>query len=199
MIHISGLVVCLLALTAEAHVGHSTGTWMYELICETDFYEVREYKSATWVTTSSLFIEDALQRLFGYFNGSNIHGTTFDITPPLIVTVPNNSSLEKTVYWSFLLPTVPFSPTPTDDLVSLTDTAPMTMFVLHSLPNNTDVNMTMYQSVLDAANYNREVHYAVYYNPLSSSWRDEVWFHIPRNPADTSGEWSSEEMPLLCP
>ncbi|KAG7471586.1 hypothetical protein JOB18_019799 [Solea senegalensis] len=201
MIYLSGLVVCLLALSAstEAHVGHSTGTWMYDLICETDFYQIRQHKPATWVTTSSLSIEEALYRLMGYFNGSNIYGTTFDIAPPLIVTVPNNSSQEKSVYWSFLLPPLLFPPTPTDDLVFLTDTAAMTMFVLHSLPNNTDVNITTFQSVLDSVNYYREIHYAAFYNPFTSSWKDELWFHIPQNPLDTSGEWSSEEIPLLCP
>ncbi|XP_058510205.1 heme-binding protein 2-like [Solea solea] len=196
MIYVSGLVVFLLALTAEAQEVDPAQNWMYDLLSTNDNYEVRQYNPATWVSTnSSMFgdFDDSVQKLMEYFNGANADGTTFDMVSPLIMTIPDNSSLESEIMWSFLLPSL-FSqpPAPHDDSLFLTDTTTMTVLALSSMFNNNnmfDIEKMIsddfaLQSIADSVGaFETQEFYAAFFNPLTSSQgANELWFLAPMNP-----------------
>ncbi|KAG7499511.1 hypothetical protein JOB18_040447 [Solea senegalensis] len=204
---VSGLVVFLLALTAEAQEVDPAQKWMYDLLSTSDNYEVRQYDPATWVSTnSSMFgdgdVDASIQQLMEYFNGANADGATFDMVSPLIMTMPDNSSLDSAIMWSFLLPSsfsVP--PAPLDDSLFLTDATAMTVLALSSEFNN---NNNMFdigkmisdefalQSLMNSiGEIETEAAYAVFFKttkPVSSG----TFITVPVRPAESFGRahWS---------
>nr|XP_043868627.1 heme-binding protein 2-like [Solea senegalensis] len=199
MMFVSGLVVFLLALTAEAQEVDPAQKWMYDLLSTSDNYEVRQYDPATWVSTnSSMFgdgdVDASIQQLMEYFNGANADGATFDMVSPLIMTMPDNSSLDSAIMWSFLLPSsfsVP--PAPLDDSLFLTDATAMTVLALSSEFNNNNNMFDIGKMISDEfalqslmntiGEIETEAAYAVFFNPLASSQgANELWLLAPMNP-----------------
>ncbi|XP_044036994.1 heme-binding protein 2 [Siniperca chuatsi] len=217
MIYLSGLVGFLLVLTAEGRVGNSSQLQfcseteqclLFDLICETDQYEVRHYDSVRWVSTNetSYFMEiaamRAFRRLYEYITGANENGKKIQMTAPVVVKMSDKKFWEMGVYTtSFLLPAEHQMnpPKPTNDKVYIHDMPDMKMYVrsyggwMTSLSDKNKANSL--SSALDSvgAKYKKGFHYAVGYNsPMTMFNRhNEVWFVAEDEPICTS---SSEEL-----
>ncbi|XP_070779807.1 heme-binding protein 2 [Enoplosus armatus] len=214
MIYLSGLVGFLLVLTAEARVGNSSQLrfcteteqcLLFDLVCETDKYEVRHYDSVRWVSTdeTSFFMEiaamRAFRRLFAYITGANKSGKKIDMTSPVVVKMSHKTFWEMGVYtMSFLLPAEHQKnpPKPTDEKVYIYDMPEMNMYVqsyggwMTSMSDKS--NAGSLSSALDAVNaeYKKGFHYAVGYNsPMTMFNRhNEVWFVVEDDPVCSSSE-----------
>ncbi|XP_029946399.1 heme-binding protein 2-like [Salarias fasciatus] len=217
MVFLPGLVGFLFVLTAEAKIGKSVGSSIctetkecldFDLICETENYEVRHYDSAKWVSTQeeSYFMEmatsRAFRRLFKYITGANANGTKIDMTTPVLIDVKDKP------FWkignftmSFLLPSEyqEDPPQPTDPSVYLHETPDMNVYVRSYggwMTTFTDTSKAsgLSQDLKSAgAKFNKQVHYAVGYNsPMTLlNRRNEVWFFAEDDPVCSSS--SSEE------
>ncbi|XP_020496582.1 heme-binding protein 2 [Labrus bergylta] len=217
MIFLSGLAGILLVLTAEAKVGKSSqGKYcseteeclLFDLICETDSYELRHYSSVKWVSTNETgYIMDfalmrAFKRLFGYITGQNMQGKKIEMTAPVVVKVIDQKSFweERVFRMSFLLPSEHqmTPPKPTDDKVFIQEWPEMKVYVksyggwMTSLSDKMKASSLC--SSLDSAGsqYNKEYHYAVGYDsPMKLFNRhNEVWLVAEGDPECSS---SSEE------
>ncbi|CAH1271004.1 HEBP2 [Branchiostoma lanceolatum] len=84
----------------------------FDSVRTTDDYEVRRYRDTTWVSTKvssvnfGLASSSAFQKLFAYIRGENEAGVDIDMTQPVLVKIP-----EETTWWlwkeytvSFMLP-----------------------------------------------------------------------------------------------
>ncbi|XP_041673480.1 heme-binding protein 2-like [Cheilinus undulatus] len=216
MLFLSGLVGALLLLTAEARVGNSSDCefcteteecLLYDLVCETDRYEVRHYSAVKWVyTTEKGYIMEfavwrAVERLIEYISGENKEGKKIKMTTPVVVTIPENTRFwEKNEYVvSFLLPSEHQrnAPMPTDDKqVLFYDQPEMYMYVLGYGGWMTSLSDKIKSSSLSralnsaGAKYVKDLHFAVVYNsPMK--WFDrhnEVWMLADGKPVCSSSE-----------
>ncbi|XP_059203658.1 heme-binding protein 2 [Centropristis striata] len=215
MIYLSGLVGFLLMLTAEAKIGNSSELpfctetkecLLFDLVCETEDYQVRHYDSVTWVSTtdSSLFMEIAsmrsFRRLFRYITGENENGEKIEMTAPVIVKVEENKGFwqmgEYTM--SFLLPSTHQAnpPKPTDEKVFINTMKDMKVYVKSYggwLTTFADKNKARsLTSDLDQvdAEYKKGFHYAVGYDsPMKMFNRhNEVWKIVEDDPVCSSSE-----------
>ncbi|XP_041813136.1 heme-binding protein 2 isoform X2 [Chelmon rostratus] len=216
MIYLSGLVVFLLVLTAEARVGNSSESkfcfeteqcLLFDLICETDQYEVRHYDSVKWVTTeeSSIFMEiaamRAFRRLYKYITGTNEKEKKIEMTAPVLMKMQEGDRRfwEPAVYtMSFLLPAEHQKnpPKPTDDKVYIQKMPAMKVYVQSYggwMSGMSDKNQAYsLSSALDlaGAKYKSDFHYAAGYNsPMTLFNRhNEVWYVVVDEPECSSSE-----------
>ncbi|XP_035036799.1 heme-binding protein 2-like [Hippoglossus stenolepis] len=202
MMLLSGLVGLLLVLTAEARVGYSSESYLcyeteqclhFDLICQTEDFEVRHIESVNWVSTHEMdySIDTAalkgFKRLYKYINGANQNGTTMDIVTPVVVRVPQKTSWEMGVYIVHLLLPAEYQdnpPTPTDDNVYILRSPDMNLYIRSydgwlTAKSDNDTAQSL-ASDLDSvgANYKKNFHFAnTYSSPLSlTSRRSEVMF-----------------------
>nr|XP_043871778.1 heme-binding protein 1-like [Solea senegalensis] len=138
MIYFSGLVVCLLVLTAEAYVESGSEAFcadakqclVYNVTCKTDDYEVRSYESVKVASTivRAPTLEEAQMigypRLLDYFKGSNDMGVSIDPVAPAFMIVPHKKDSDYFIQLALPPEYQQEPPIPTDDLV----------FFIHSLP-----------------------------------------------------------------
>nr|XP_046270703.1 heme-binding protein 2 [Scatophagus argus] len=210
MMCLSGLVGFLLVLTTEARVGPSSQLkfcseteqcLLFDLICETDQYEVRHYDSAKWVTTqqTSFFMEfaamHAFRRLYTYITENKI-----EMTAPVLIKMPEDQKFwEMGVYtMSFLLPAEHQvnPPKPTDEKVQIHEMPAMKVYVQSYggwMTSTADKNQaSSLSSALDSvgAKYNKLYHYAAGYNsPMTLFNRhNEVWYVAEDEPECPSSE-----------
>ncbi|XP_056263350.1 heme-binding protein 2 [Pseudoliparis swirei] len=214
MIYLSGFVGFLLVLTAEARVGNSSELnfcseteecLLFDLICQTDDYEVRHYDSVNWVSTqeSSWSMDyasiSAFRRLFAYINGNNI-----EMTAPVILKISDKTSFWQTGIYtmSFLLPAAhqknPIPPT--DKKVYIKNMTDMQVYVrsyggwMMSWSDKSQAKILSSDLDSAGAEYDRSFHYGVGYNsPIMVFDRhNEVWYVVQDDPVCGS----SEEMGL---
>ncbi|RVE69701.1 hypothetical protein OJAV_G00080180 [Oryzias javanicus] len=213
MIFLTGLVGFVLALTAEARVGDSSDSdfctetkecLLFDLVCETNTYQVRHYDSVKWVSTneSSYVFEFAapkmFSRLFKYITGENEGGKKIEMTSPVVVRMPEKKIWEKGDYtMSFLLPSEHQSnpPIPTNEDVYIKETPDMNVYVKSyggwMTTMSDKIKSNDLSSALDAANaaYKKGSHCGVGYNsPMTILKRhNEVWYIAEGEPVcDTS-------------
>ncbi|XP_058509930.1 heme-binding protein 1-like [Solea solea] len=204
MIYFSGLVVCLLVLTAEAKSGSGSKAFcadaqqclVYNVTCKTDDYEVRSYESsyvaATIVKASTL--EEAqmigYSRLLAYFNGSNDMGVSMDPVAPGLVIVPHNKATEYFIQLALPAEYQREAPIPTDNSVFVTYTPPTTFYVVGYHGKKTDrKERKAIESLtrdLDSAgaSYIKEYHFsAIYIKPgPEGNMYNEVAFLVMDEP-----------------
>ncbi|XP_058509814.1 heme-binding protein 2-like [Solea solea] len=204
MFCVSGLVVFMLVLTAEARVGNSselefcTDTkecLLYkEQICKNDDYEVRHYESAKWAstnmtTTFDLAAFSCFQYLFKYIRGENDGGHNIEMTSPVVMTIPEvkYTFLGIGMYeMSFLLPSEyqMNPPKPTDLRVYISETPDRKVYVKNYSEffwkDTDEMHANSLSNKLDSvgANFKRQAHHAAVYNyPFSMDKKhNEVWF-----------------------
>uniref|UniRef100_A0AAY5KV23 Heme-binding protein 1 n=1 Tax=Esox lucius TaxID=8010 RepID=A0AAY5KV23_ESOLU len=202
-VYFAGLIGLLLFLTAEARIGNSSESpfctetkecLLYDLLCQTDDYEVRHYDAAKWVTTDEeSYVFDkatytAFMRLFKYINGSNNDGVKIDMTAPVIIKVQEKKRIWQSAIYtlSFLLPSAYQNdpPQPTDNKVYFTDLPDMKVYARtyggYMVSLTTAYNSMQLKKQLDRAqaSYNTEYYYAVGYDsPMKIMNRhNEVWY-----------------------
>ncbi|XP_058508519.1 heme-binding protein 2-like [Solea solea] len=184
MIYFSGLVVCLLVLTAEAYVGYSSLTEcaeakqcvLFNVTCNTDDYEVRSYESVkvagTIVRASTL--EKALvtgySRLLAYFNGSNDMGVSMDTVAPAFVRVPHKKDSDYFIQLALPAEYQGEPPIPNDNLVFFIQSLPTTYYVRGyygwKTGENDQKESKSLANDLDSAgaSYIQEYHFSAIYN-----------------------------------
>ncbi|XP_066275287.1 heme-binding protein 2-like [Branchiostoma lanceolatum] len=111
----------------------------FDSVRTTDDYEVRKYRDTTWVSTKvssvnfGLASSSAFQKLFAYIRGENEAGVDIDMTQPVLVKIP-----EETTWWlwkeytvSFMLPQEHWSnpPRPSNTDVYVEVMPQMTVYV----------------------------------------------------------------------
>uniref|UniRef100_A0A8C6T5E8 Heme-binding protein 1 n=1 Tax=Neogobius melanostomus TaxID=47308 RepID=A0A8C6T5E8_9GOBI len=141
-------VVSLLLLVASAQgsVGsngslcsESRECLQYQLLCRTDEYEVRHYSPTLWVSTDAeayfmgVGAAMAFRRLFQYITGENEGGYQIDMTAPVLVKIPEETTMwEPAIYTlSFPLPQAfqENPPQPTNDKLYFTKMPDMDVYV----------------------------------------------------------------------
>uniref|UniRef100_A0A8C5H8F6 Heme-binding protein 1 n=1 Tax=Gouania willdenowi TaxID=441366 RepID=A0A8C5H8F6_GOUWI len=211
-IYLSGLLGFLFMLTAEAGVGNSSAMpfcseteqcLMFDLICESDEYEVRHYDSVKWVSTTerSIFMEmaamKAFKRLYKYIDGGNEKGKKIEMTAPVLIKMVDKKFWQKSEYtMSFLLPAEDQEnpPTPTDSNVKFT---PDTHVYVQSYggwmtswidKRKADTLSAKLDSI--NAKYSKGFHFGAGYNsPMTMFKRhNEVWFVAEGEPV-CPDEW----------
>nr|XP_043906155.1 heme-binding protein 2-like [Solea senegalensis] len=205
MFCVSGLVVFMLVLTAEARVGSSselefcTDTeecLLYkQQICKKGEYEVRHYESAKWASTNRTTTFEiaaffCFHDLFKYIRGENDGGHDIEMTSPVVMTIPEvpQTNLGIAMYeMSFLLPSEyqmnPPKPSK-DSRVYITETPNRKVYVKNyneSFWKETDKGQAdSLSNKLDSigANFKRQAHHAAVYNhPFKMGKKhNEVWF-----------------------
>ncbi|XP_072225618.1 heme-binding protein 2 [Leuresthes tenuis] len=208
MIYLTGLVGFLLVLTAEARVGNSSQLefcteteecLLFDLVCETDKYEVRHYDSVKWISTdmTSYAMEfaapRAFSRLFKYITGENEAGKKIQMTSPVIVKIPEKKFWERGAFtMSFLLPAEHQMnpPKPNNDDVYINEMPEMNVYVLTyggwmtSMADNRKSDEL--SSALNSVNakYTKGFHHAAGYNsPMTMFKRhNEVWYVVEGDP-----------------
>ncbi|XP_054463308.1 heme-binding protein 2 [Anoplopoma fimbria] len=212
---LSGLVGFLLVLTADARVGNSSQLsfcteteqcLLFDLICDTDEYEVRHYDSVKWVSTDETHFSmdiatmKAFRRLFDYINGTNENGNNIKMTAPVLLKVSDTKYFwQKGTYtMSFLLPLEHQKnpPKPTDDKVYINKMPDMNVYVKSyggwmmswfDQKHASDLSSAL-NSV--GAEYKKGFHYAAGYNsPMKIFNRhNEVWYVADDEPVCPSSE-----------
>ncbi|XP_010777614.1 heme-binding protein 2 isoform X2 [Notothenia coriiceps] len=215
MIYISGLVGFLLVLTAEARIGSSSELdfcseteqcLLFDSICKTDGYEVRDYGNVTWVWTEekSYFMDFAIyplfRRLFNYIRDFGI-----EMTAPVIINIAEDKSsfsifgMKKNTYtMSFLMPAEHQAnpPRPNDRKVKIGHMDAMKVYV-RSYKGL--MSSFLYKGEADAlssdldsagANYEKDHNYAVGYNSPKKMFDsyNEVWYVVNGEPVCSSSE-----------
>ncbi|KAM9345650.1 heme-binding protein 2 [Symphorus nematophorus] len=216
MIYLSGLVGFLLVLTAEARVGNSSQLQfcsetkqclLFDLVCQTDQYQVRRYDTVKWVSTkeSSYFMEfaamRAFRRLYNYITGTNADGKKIEMTAPVIVKMPEvvKNFWETNEYtMSFLLPSEyqKNPPKPTDEAVYIEEMKRMNVYVwsyggwMTTMNDKKQAKSLAYALDFVDAKYKKDFHYAVGYNsPMTMFNRhNEVWYIAQGDPECSSSE-----------
>ncbi|XP_036409140.1 heme-binding protein 2 [Megalops cyprinoides] len=210
---VSGILLLVLMVTAEAYVGNSSESsfctetkecLLFDLVCKTPEYEVRHYSLTRWVSTEaeSYFMEiavtTAFRRLFKYITGANENGQKIDMTAPVLVKMQEDRKLlQSSVYTlSFLLPSAyqANAPKPTDEKVYFTDMADTMVYVRSYggwMVSMTDrIHSSQLKKDLDRvqAAYGKDFHYAVGYDsPMKLLNRhNEVWYSVEGEPVCTS-------------
>ncbi|XP_069380793.1 heme-binding protein 2-like [Paralichthys olivaceus] len=201
MMLLSGLVGLLLVLTAEARVGNSSGSELcsvtepcalFDLICQTEDFEVRHYESVTNVVTDEtafsidIALVNGFKRLEKYFNGANENGAKIDMIEQIGILVPHGNTLETTYNVFMALPAEyqETPPTPTGEHVYIINAPEVDVYVqgydgLINDKSDNDAAQSL-ASDLDSvgANYDKTYHFALtYISPLSITNRhSEVLF-----------------------
>uniref|UniRef100_A0A8C5H898 Heme-binding protein 2-like n=1 Tax=Gouania willdenowi TaxID=441366 RepID=A0A8C5H898_GOUWI len=219
MIYLSGLLGFLFMLTAEAGVGNSSAMpfcseteqcLMFDLICESDEYEVRHYDSVKWVSTTerSIFMEmaamKAFKRLYKYIDGGNEKGKKIEMTAPVLIKMVDKKFWQKSEYtMSFLLPAEDQEnpPTPTDSNVKFVNKADFHSFKTFKtyLDLCSRISVFGFRSKKDFfvlqldsinAKYSKGFHFGAGYNsPMTMFKRhNEVWFVAEGEPV-CPDEW----------
>ncbi|XP_053300180.1 heme-binding protein 2-like [Pleuronectes platessa] len=198
---LSGLVGLLLVLTAEAGVGYSSESHLcyeteqclhYDLICQTEDFEVRHIESVNWITTYEMdysintAARKAFTRLYEYIKGANQNGTQMDIVTPMVVRVPHNTSSEMSPYIVHLLLPAEYQenpPKPTDDNVHILRSPDMNLYVRGYdgwlIAKSDRETAKSLASDLDSvgANYKKNFHFAnTYSSPTHTHRHSEVMF-----------------------
>ncbi|GAA6076181.1 heme-binding protein 2, partial [Tachysurus ichikawai] len=185
------IVYLTLLLVAESGVGSSNSTSSYcteskeclqfELVCQTDEYEVRHYSPTRWVSTDAeaylmgVGAAMAFRRLYQYITGTNQAGIQMEMTAPVLVEVPEEThTWEPALYTlSFLLPSVFQSerpPDPIDDKLYFTEMPEMNVYVrsyggwMLSVSSRLHTHLLTKELQRVKANYNHTHHYAVGYD-----------------------------------
>ncbi|XP_015238692.1 PREDICTED: uncharacterized protein LOC107090046 [Cyprinodon variegatus] len=209
---ITGVAVLALVVSIEGSVGPATNTSFctesrecleYELICKTDEYEVRHISPTRWVSTDAeayfmgVGAAMAFRRLFMYINGGNEEGVKMEMTAPVLVKVPEETTMwEPAVYTlSFLLPSAyqDKPPAPTNDKLYFTEMPEMDVYVrsyggwMMSVTSRLHSHMLTKELQRVHASYNHSYHYGVGYDsPLKLLNRhNEVWYVAEGQPVCT--------------
>ncbi|XP_054615761.1 heme-binding protein 2 [Dunckerocampus dactyliophorus] len=211
---LAGLVVFLLALTAEAEVGDSSKVsfcseteqcLLFDLICETEYFEVRHYKGVKWVTvTETSYIMEfaamkAFKQLYKYINGENENGQKIEMTSPVIVKIVDKKFWEMGIYTvSFLLPKEHQSnpPKPANTNVRFYDSEDTYMYVssygglMSSISDKKEASKLMKALKSYYASFKKDCHYGAAYNGPMTLWNrhNEVWFVAEGDPVCSSSE-----------
>ncbi|XP_058509938.1 heme-binding protein 1-like [Solea solea] len=184
MIYFSGLVVCLLVLTAEAKSGSGSKAFcadaqqclVYNVTCNTDDYEVRSYESvkvaATIVKASTLEKAQMIgySRLLAYFNGSNDMGVCMDPVAPALVRVPHKKDSDYFIQLALPSEYQGEPPIPNDDLVFFIQSIPATYYIRGYHGKKTGENDQKESKSLShdldsaGASYIKEYHVSAIYN-----------------------------------
>ncbi|XP_069004972.1 heme-binding protein 2 [Embiotoca jacksoni] len=217
MIYLPGLVGFLLVLTAEAKVGDSSQVefcseteecLLFDLICETETYEVRHYDSVKWVSTEETYYYmmefasyKAFRRLFDYITGGNENGQKINMTAPVVMKMHEKKGgffATNRFTMSFLLPSdcQKNPPKPTDEKVYIHDTPDMNVYVrsyggwMTTFSDRKHADSLSSDLDLVNANYEQGFHLAVGYNsPMTMFNRhNEVWFLAEDDPVCPSSE-----------
>ncbi|XP_069381055.1 heme-binding protein 2-like [Paralichthys olivaceus] len=201
MMLLSGLVGLLLVLTAEARVGNSSGSELcsvtepclqFDLICQTEDFEVRHYESVNNVVTDEtafsidIALVNGFKRLEKYFNGANENGAKIDMIEQIGILVPHGNTLETTYTVFMALPAEyqETPPTPTGEHVYIISSLDADVYVqgydgLINDKSDNDAAQSL-ASDLDSvgANYDKTYHFTgTYSSPLSITNRhSEVLF-----------------------
>ncbi|XP_029946400.1 heme-binding protein 2-like [Salarias fasciatus] len=208
MVFLAVLVGSLLMLTAEAKVGNASDAefcfeteqcLLFDVICETDDYEVRHYDSVKWVSTNerSFMMEmaamRAFRRLYGYITGDNEHGKKIDMTTPVVVKMVDKKFWQRGTYtMSFLLPAEHQKnpPKPTNSEVFIHETPDVNVYVrsyggwMTALEDDRQTR-NLYGALDEVgAKYQKGYHFAVGYNsPMTMFNRhNEVWVVVEGDP-----------------
>ncbi|XP_049417830.1 heme-binding protein 2 [Epinephelus fuscoguttatus] len=215
MIYLSGLVGFLLVLTAEARVGNSSQLefcsetkecLLFDLVCETEDFQVRHYDSVKWVSTDEMFYFmdiaafRAFRRLFEYITGANENGEKIEMTAPVVIKISEGMYFwQKGTYtMSFLLPAKHQAkpPKPTDEQVYLQKMPAMKVYVqsyggwMTSISDRNKASSLSAALDLLKAEYKKGFHYAAGYNsPMKLFNRhNEVWFVVSDDPVCSNSE-----------
>ncbi|XP_053472327.1 heme-binding protein 2 isoform X2 [Ictalurus furcatus] len=201
----------VLLLLAESGVGPSDSPGSYcteskeclqfELVCQTEEYEVRHYSPTWWVSTDAeaylmgVGAAMAFRRLYQYITGTNQAGIQMEMTAPVLVEVPEEThTWEPALYTlSFLLPSVfqrDRPPAPINDKVYFTEMPEMDVYVrsyggwMLSVSSRLHTHLLTKELQRVNANYNHTHHYAVGYDsPLKLLHRhNEVWYVVNGEP-----------------
>ncbi|KAM9454135.1 heme-binding protein 2 [Clarias gariepinus] len=173
----------------------------YELVCQTEEYEVRHYPSTRWVSTDAeaylmgVGAAMAFRRLYQYITGTNQAGIQMEMTAPVLVEVPEEThTWEPALYTlSFLLPSVfqrDRPPAPTNDKLYFTEMPEMDVYVrsyggwMLSVLSRLHTHLLTKELQRVNANYNHTHHYSVGYDsPLKLLHRhNEVWYVVNGEP-----------------
>ncbi|XP_050962792.1 heme-binding protein 2 [Labeo rohita] len=216
MICLTGVIVLLFAMTVDGRVGNSSSEssyctetkecFLFDLVCEGDGYEVRQYGAAKWVTTEaeSYFMEIAVSRafrkLFKYITGENEAGAKIDMTAPVLIKVGDSvSTWQSSVYvLSFLLPSnyQANPPKPTNPSVYLTETPDMNVYVksyggwMLSFVSTSQAESLKTSLDKVQATYEEGYYYNVGYNsPMKIMNRhNEAWYIVKGDPVCLKSE-----------
>ncbi|XP_053472326.1 heme-binding protein 2 isoform X1 [Ictalurus furcatus] len=186
----------VLLLLAESGVGPSDSPGSYcteskeclqfELVCQTEEYEVRHYSPTWWVSTDAeaylmgVGAAMAFRRLYQYITGTNQAGIQMEMTAPVLVEVPEEThTWEPALYTlSFLLPSVfqrDRPPAPINDKVYFTEMPEMDVYVrsyggwMLSVSSRLHTHLLTKELQRVNANYNHTHHYAVGYDRCTHS------------------------------
>ncbi|XP_029011347.1 heme-binding protein 1 [Betta splendens] len=212
MVLVSTFTVLALVVSSEASVGLSTNTSFcteskecveYELVCKTDEYEVRHYSPTRWVSTDAeayfmgVGAALAFRRLFQYISGANEGGVQMEMTAPVLVKIPEETTMwEPAIYTlSFPLPAAHQDrpPAPTTDKLYFTEMPAVDMYVrsyggwMLSVTSRLHAHLLTKELDRVRASYNHSYHYAVGYDsPLKLLNRhNEVWYVAEGEPVCT--------------
>ncbi|KAF7689192.1 heme-binding protein 2 [Silurus meridionalis] len=201
----------VLLILAESEVGPSNSPSSYcteskeclqfELVCQTEEYEVRHYSPTRWVSTDAeaylmgVGAAMAFRRLYQYITGTNEAGIQMEATAPVLVEVPEEThTWEPAIYTlSFLLPSVfqqDRPPAPTNDKLYFTEMPEMDVYVrsyggwMLSVSSRLHTHLLTKELQRVNATYNHTHHYAVGYDsPLKLLHRhNEVWYVVNGEP-----------------
>ncbi|XP_026215041.1 heme-binding protein 1 isoform X2 [Anabas testudineus] len=212
MVFISAFAFLALVVSAEGSVGVSTNTSFcteskecleYELVCKTDEYEVRHFSPTRWVSTDAeayfmgVGAALAFRRLFQYINGANQGGVQMEMSAPVLVKIPEETTMwEPAIYTlNFLLPAAyqDKPPAPTNDKLYFTEMPEVDMYVrsyggwMLSVTSRLHAHLLTNELDRVRASYNHSYHYAVGYDsPLKLLNRhNEVWYVAEGEPVCT--------------
>lgn len=175
----------------------------YQLICQTDEYEVRHYSPTLWVSTDAeayfmgVGAAMAFRRLFQYITGENEGGYQIDMTAPVLVKIPEETTMwEPAIYTlSFPLPQAyqQNPPQPTNDKLYFTEMPDMDVYVrsyggwMLSVTSRLQAHQLTKELDRVGAKYNCTHHYGVGYDsPLKLLNRhNEVWYVCEGKPVCT--------------
>lgn len=218
-------VVSLLVLvvSAQGSVGPSSNNSLctesreclqYQLLCQTDEYEVRHYSPTLWVSTDAeayfmgVGAAMAFRRLFQYITGDNEGGYQIDMTAPVLVKIPEETTMwEPAIYTlSFPLPQAyqEKPPQPTNDKLYFTEMPDMDVYVrsyggwMLSVTSRLQAHQLTKELDRVGAKYNCTHHYGVGYDsPLKLLNRhNEVWYVCEGKPVCTDPQEPTPPHPL---
>ncbi|KAJ0051134.1 hypothetical protein NL108_014602 [Boleophthalmus pectinirostris] len=205
-------LLLVLVVSAGGSVGPSSNSSLcsesreclqYELLCQTDEYEVRHYSPTLWVSTDAeayfmgVGAAMAFRRLFQYITGANEGGYQMDMTAPVLVKIPEETRMwEPAIYTlSFPLPQAyqEQPPQPTNDKLYFTEMPDMDVYVrsyggwMLSVTSRLQAHQLTKELDRVGASYNHTHHYGVGYDsPLKLLNRhNEVWYVCEGKPVCT--------------
>lgn len=206
------LSLLMLVVSAQGGVGPSSNSSLctesreclqYQLLCQTDEYEVRHYSPTLWVSTDAeayfmgVGAAMAFRRLFQYITGENEGGYQIDMTAPVLVKIPEETTMwEPAIYTlSFPLPQAyqEKPPQPTSDKLYFTEMPDMDVYVrsyggwMLSVTSRLQAHQLTKELDRVGAKYNCTHHYGVGYDsPLKLLNRhNEVWYVCQGKPVCT--------------